>query len=46
MCLGVPGKVIEVDWAVDFWGAGRRIRLPTIDEPVAPRDYVLTHAGF
>ncbi len=49
MCLGVPGKVIEVDGLtamVDFWGARRRILLAALDEPVAPGDYVLTHVGY
>lgn len=49
MCLGVPGKVIEVDdmvATVDFWGVRRQIRLDVVDEPVAPGDYVLNHVGF
>ena len=49
MCLGVPGRVVEVDdivAVVDFWGVRRRIRLDIVDEPVAPGDYVLNHVGF
>jgi hydrogenase expression/formation protein HypC len=49
MCLGVPGRVVEVDGlvaTVDFWGARRQIRLELADEPVAPGDYVLNHVGF
>lgn len=49
MCLGIPGKVIEVkDQAatVDFWGARREILLTAVDEPVHPGDYVLVHVGF
>lgn len=49
MCLGVPGKVLEVDGmiaTVDFWGVRRQIRLEIVDEPVAPGDYVLNHVGF
>ena len=49
MCLGVPGKVVEVrgDRAtVDFWGVRREVRLDIVDEPVAPGDYVLNHVGF
>ncbi|HKV07666.1 MAG TPA: HypC/HybG/HupF family hydrogenase formation chaperone [Thermoanaerobaculia bacterium] len=49
MCLGVPGKVIEVDGflaTVDFWGIRRQIRLEIVDEPVAPGDYVLNHVGY
>ncbi len=49
MCLGVPGRVVEVDdflAVVDFWGVKRRIRLDIVDEPVQPGDYVLNHVGF
>ena len=49
MCLGVPGKVIEVDGflaTVDFWGVRRQIRLDIVDEPVAPGDFVLNHVGY
>jgi hydrogenase expression/formation protein HypC len=49
MCLGVPGKVIEVAGnvaTVDFWGVRRQVLLDVIDEPVAPGDYILNHVGF
>ena len=49
MCLGVPGKVIEVDgWTatVDFWGVRKQVLLNIVDEPVAPGDYILNHVGF
>ncbi len=49
MCLGVPGRVVAVDGPVahvDFWGVSRRILLDTVDEPVVPGDYVLTHVGY
>lgn len=49
MCLGVPGKVVEIDGilaTVDFWGVRRQIRLDIVDEPVAPGDYVLNHVGY
>lgn len=49
MCLGVPGRVVEVDdliAVVDFWGVRRRVRLDIVDQPVAPGDYVLNHVGF
>jgi len=49
MCLGVPGRVIEIDGllaTVDFWGVRRQVRLDVVDEPVAPGDYVLNHVGF
>jgi len=51
MCLGVPGRVLEVRGGgrtaiVDFFGVERETRLDVIDEPVAPGDYVLNHVGF
>jgi hydrogenase expression/formation protein HypC len=49
MCLGVPGRVVEISELgalVDFWGVRRQIRLDLVDEPVAIGDYVLNHVGF
>ena len=49
MCLGVPGRVLEVDGptaTVDFWGIRRQVRLDVVDQPVAPGDYILNHVGF
>ncbi len=49
MCLGVPGKVIEIDGLValvDFWGVRKQVRLDVVDEPVAVGDYVLNHVGY
>lgn len=49
MCLGVPGRVIEVNgWTaiVDFWGVRKQVLLHIVDEPVAPGDYILNHVGF
>jgi hydrogenase expression/formation protein HypC len=49
MCLGVPGRVIEVRGqmaTVDFFGVQRETRLDVVDEPVAPGDYILNHVGF
>lgn len=49
MCLGVPGRVIEVHdctATVDFWGVRKDVRLDIVDEPVAPGDYILNHVGF
>ena len=49
MCLGVPGRVVEVDGLlamVDFWGVRKQIRLEVVDEPVQPGDYILNHVGF
>lgn len=49
MCLGVPGKVVEVDGSsalVDFWGVRRKVALDIVDEAVAIGDHVLVHVGF
>ena len=49
MCLGVPGRVVEVRGqvaVVDFWGVRRETRLDVVDAPVAPGDYILNHVGF
>jgi len=49
MCLGVPGRIIEIRGqtaTVDFWGVRRETRLDVIDEPVEPGDYILNHVGF
>jgi len=49
MCLGVPGKVLEVEGSlatVDFWGIRKQVRLDVVDEPVTPGDYILNHVGF
>lgn len=49
MCLGVPGRVIEVrefSATVDFWGVRKEVRLDIVDEPVSPGDYILNHVGF
>ncbi len=49
MCLGVPGRIVEISGAVatvDFWGVCREVRLDVVDEPVQPGDYVLNHVGY
>lgn len=49
MCLGVVGRIIEIDGAtavVDFWGVRKKVRLETLDSPVNPGDHILNHAGF
>ena len=49
MCLGVPGKVLEVQGllaTVDFWGVRKQVRLDVVDATVTPGDYVLNHVGF
>ncbi len=51
MCLGVPGRVVDVRdvdgikmGKVDFGGASRVVCLEHVD--VAPGDFVLVHVGF
>ncbi len=49
MCLGVPGKIIQIDGliaTVDFWGVRKQVRLEVVDEPVQPGDYILNHVGY
>ena len=49
MCLGVPGRVIEITGnsaTVDFWGVRRQVLLDVVDEPVAVGDYILNHVGY
>jgi hydrogenase expression/formation protein HypC len=49
MCLGVPGRIVEVNGpmaTVDFWGVRRQVRLDLVDEPVGIGDYILNHVGF
>ncbi len=49
MCLGVPGKVVEIQGSmatVDFWGVRRQVCLDIVDEPVKVGDYILNHVGF
>ena len=47
MCLGVPGKIIEIKGkyaTADILGAEREISIELL-EGVKPGDYVLIHAG-
>lgn len=49
MCLGVPGKIIDIHGSmatVDFWGVRRQVCLDIVDEPVTTGDYILNHVGF
>jgi hydrogenase expression/formation protein HypC len=49
MCLGVPGRILEIDGTkavVDFWGVRREVALDVVDEDVAVGDHVLVHVGF
>ena len=49
MCLGVPGRIVQIDGLVataDFFGVKRQVRLELVDEPVQVGDYILNHVGF
>lgn len=49
MCLGVPGKVIEVGEGtaiVDFWGVQRLVNLDLVEQPIRPGDYIINHLGY
>jgi hydrogenase expression/formation protein HypC len=51
MCLGVPGKITEVEeglmrmGVVDFYGSSLKVCQAYVPE-AAVGDYVLVHAGF
>jgi len=51
MCLGIPGKVIEVNmqesWAIiEAYGSKNKVYIPLIEEEVAIGDYLMVHAGY
>ncbi len=49
MCLGVPGKIVEIDGMVaqvDFFGVRRQVLLDIVDSPVQVGDYILNHVGY
>ena len=53
MCLGIPGRVIEMVEGyygqiamVDVLGARREINVGMLEEAVAPGDWVMIHLGF
>ncbi|MCU1613365.1 MAG: hydantoin utilization protein [Frankiales bacterium] len=53
MCLGIPGRVIELVPGfgdqlalVDVSGARRRVNIGMLDAPPGPGDWVLIHVGF
>lgn len=49
MCLGVPGRIVEMNGlvaTVDFWGIRREVRLELVDQPVDVGDYILNHVGY
>src|SRR3954449_13141988 len=53
MCLGIPGRVVELVPGfgnqlalVEVDGAARRVNIGLLDEPPAPGQWVLIHMGF
>ncbi len=49
MCLGVPGRVIEVNEGiarVDFWGVERDVKLDIVGQPIRTGDYIINHLGY
>lgn len=53
MCLGIPGRVVEIvdGYAdqlalVDVEGVQRNINIGMLDEPPAAGDWILIHMGF
>ena len=53
MCLGIPGKIVELRddeglamGVVDFGGVRREICLAYVSDEVGLGDYVIVHVGF
>ena len=53
MCLGIPGRVLEMVYGyadqialVDVVGKTRQINVGMLETPVGPGDWVLIHMGF
>jgi hydrogenase expression/formation protein HypC len=49
MCLGVPGRVIEVKEEtarVDFWGVEREVKLDRVEQAIRSGDYIINHLGY
>ena len=51
MCLGIPGRIVEIEPGsdlakVDVVGMVREISLALLDGPWMPGDYILIHSGF
>ena len=53
MCLGIPGKVLDLRddaglavGTVDFGGVRRDVCLAYVQNEIAPGDYVIVHVGF
>lgn len=51
MCLGVPGKVVEIneqeEWAIiECFGIQNKVYTPLIEEDIVLGDYLMVHAGY
>ena len=51
MCLGVPGRVIEMNeqekWAIiEVFGVKNKVYTPLIEEEINLGDYLMVHAGY
>lgn len=51
MCLGIPGRIVELGdhpdlVTADVFGARRQISVGIIEDTVRPGDWVLIHVGF
>jgi hydrogenase expression/formation protein HypC len=51
MCLGLPGRIVEIPPGghvarVDVAGVLRDIDIALLDGPFVPGDYLLIHSGF
>jgi hydrogenase expression/formation protein HypC len=51
VCLGVPGKVIELNkaekWAViECYGVQNKVFTPLVTDEIALGDYLMVHAGY
>ncbi|HJS41918.1 MAG TPA: HypC/HybG/HupF family hydrogenase formation chaperone [Gemmatimonadales bacterium] len=53
MCLGIPGRVVEVHetqglpmGVVDFGGVRREVCLAYVADEIKPGDYAIVHVGF
>ena len=53
MCLGIPGRVVEVHetqglamGVVDFGGVRREVCLAYVADQIEPGDYAIVHVGF
>ena len=53
MCLGIPGRVIEIHetqdlpmGVVDFGGVRREVCLAYVKDEIKSGDYVVVHVGF